>query len=157
MSSGGDGYAGSRALSCGCGRIAGLLLLGDGDLGGRSRVRQPLPLPHGDRSLGGRSRFGGPFSFLFLSLEEDGGFFLAGAVARASTSFSDTGMGTTAATSAMDARAASIAESSRSKFHDTEDDAAADVEFCTKNFQDYLSRRIRGHMHRVLNIDENKN
>jgi hypothetical protein len=34
-----DGYAGSRELNCRCGCIVGLRLLGDGDLGGRNRVR----------------------------------------------------------------------------------------------------------------------
>ena len=53
--SGGDGYARSRELSCGCGHIASLRYLGDGDLGGRNRVRQPLPLPLGDGSLGSQS------------------------------------------------------------------------------------------------------
>jgi hypothetical protein len=54
----------------------------------------------------------GPFPFLFLSLEEGGSFFLAGVMAEASPSFSGTGIGTTAGTSAMDTGAAAIAESS---------------------------------------------
>jgi len=55
-------------------------------------------------------------------------FFLAGMVAAAS--FSGAGIDATVATSAMDAGAVAIAESnkrSRSKFHDMEEDAAADV------------------------------
>jgi hypothetical protein len=75
-------------------------------------------LTTGASAAGARS--GGPFLFLggfFLAdavagastgfsgtgIGEDGGFFLAGAMAGASTSFSGTGIGATAGTSAMGA------------------------------------------------------
>ena len=119
---------GNLAVDVGASPVFGFLATGTSEAG--IGCGSPFPFLFVIGALAARAVFGGPFSFLFLSLEEDGSFFLAGAVARASTSFSGTGMGATAATSAMDARAASIAESgdpSGRKFRDTEGDVAAEV------------------------------
>ena len=115
---------GSSAVDMGASLVFSFLAMGTSEAG--TRCGNPFPfLLLVTGASAARARSGGPFPFLFLSLEEDGWFFLAGAVAGASAGFSGPDIEEwRAASSTIEAGGATITESGdpRSKFYDTEGD-----------------------------------
>jgi len=103
---------GSSVVDVGTSSVFGFLAMGISEVG--TGCDSPFPFLLVTGASAARARSGGPFPFLFFSLEEDDGFFLAGAAAGASAGFSGTGIGERrAASSTMEAGGATITEGER--------------------------------------------